>query len=76
MRRLISLISGKPEVHSIISLKKCNPPDIKFYLDKVNNKFSSYCVMLIKWGVGWGVGVEILFLVRIPLASASASASA
>ena len=41
----VSIISEKLEVHPIISLwyffslsKKCNPPDIKFYLGKLTTK--------------------------------------
>ena len=38
----VSIISGKPYVHSIIfsvvTFKKCNPPDFKFYLSKLTNK--------------------------------------
>ena len=39
----VSFISGKWEVHPIISvvkktLQKCNPPDFRFYLGKLNDK--------------------------------------
>ena len=33
-----SVISGKTKVHPVISFKKCNPPDFKFYLSKLTNK--------------------------------------
>ena len=45
----VSIISGKPEVHLMISLwsktfKKCNRPAFKFYLGKLNNNKNSHMV--------------------------------